>query len=77
MEWEIRKAVQKSEPEPGKLYRDRDGDLFMHLGDGREPWLEYTSNGVVRRVDDYPNGPLIELEIDEWAEAITEKVKGY
>lgn len=78
MQWEIRKSeVEKSEPEAGKLYRDRDDDLFMYLGSGLdEPWLEYTDT-VQRRVDDYPNGPLMELSVDEWAAAITEKIRGY
>jgi hypothetical protein len=80
MEWEIRKAVPKSEPETGKLYYDADGDLFLYLGDdgGRNgPWLEYGLNQVDRRVSDYPNGPLLELPGDEWADAISTKLRGY
>lgn len=78
MQYEIRKsAVEMSEPEAGKLYRDSDGDLFMYLGSGLdEPWLEYKYYGIHRRVDDYPNGPLLELSVDEWADALTEKLRG-
>jgi hypothetical protein len=77
MPWEIIKAVSKSEPVVGKLYRDRDGDLFFYLGD-QDPWLEITNKGdAERRTEDYPNEPLSELHLDEWADAITEKIRSY
>lgn len=78
MQWEIRKAITSSEPEAGKLYRDRDNDLFFYLGeDVRNPWLEITSDGASRRADDFPNGPLTELEVKDYGEAITEKLRRY
>lgn len=77
MQWEIRKAVSSSEPEAGKLYRDRDGDLFFYLGgDVGNPWLEITSDDIAqRRTEDYPNGPLTELAVEQYGLAITEKLR--
>lgn len=76
--WEIRKSASRSEPVEGKLYRDRDDDLFFYLGSGTyEPWLEIKGNGAHRRDENYPNGPLTELDTEEYGEALIEKIRSY
>lgn len=75
MPYLIQKVTLQGEPEVGKFYSDNDGDVFVFLGSGIDPWLEFKSYGAFRRPADYPNEPLTELTTDAIEGAVTRKIE--
>lgn len=82
-EYEITSKCVTRKATPGKFYLDSDGDLFLYMGGddsdytSDNTWLQVNRDGAFNRNSDYPSSPLTELQRDDLARVISDKLKDY